>query len=344
MAGKEIKNLKLRTRTPRGGEADDDAVTETGYKMNKASDVKKVGMQLAEQHEAVRKLTAYMASLNNGKGLAKDEVLVWNVETTNEENGIDTQYLSEQSLRAFNDDLVLRLKELNRNFDENKRPTADRKELKQSYTPVWVGPNLRKLLEFNSKALEGMPSLSKHNVISRANIQSLLYRAAHEDKVFDGDSGNLLDISGNSAAAKRWRDALEAPALKTKVNGVRVLNNGDMSTLDNLKADDDEKGNPTFRHVTEKAIKAAPTKGREAKDAVDEEIRVFEGLRFNATNFYKIIADNTLSIAEVSDLNAAGKLDTAQKATVKYLLDKDGNYTKVAVADIIATQDKVEEL
>jgi len=333
----KVKNLSLRT--PRRD--DPDAVTETGLKMSNAKDLKTVGIELAEKHEAVRKLTAYMAKLHDGKGLAKGEVLVWNVALA---DGIDTNYLNDQSLAAFNDELVRSLRDLSLNFDSTKKSEAAKDEARENLTggwkPVYVGPNLRALLEENASSFAGMPSLRKHNLVSRAALQSFLPAAAKRDDLNVGNSGSLIDVS----KSPRWLKALQAPALKSitgydaKGNAIREMTDN-VSTLADLKADDDHAGNPTFKRVTTPAVKAAPTKGRVAQDAITKDVRRFDGTVFDLTNYLKIISDNTLSLDELAALENP---NAAQKAALKYVLGADGQLTEAAKDDLRATHDAIK--
>jgi len=267
--------------------------------------------------------------------------LVWNVALA---DGIDTNYLNDQSLAAFNDELVRSLRDLSLNFDSTKKSEAAKDEARENLTggwkPVYVGPNLRALLEENASSFAGMPSLQKHNLVSRAALQSFLPAAAKRDNLNVGDSGSLVDVSKNA----RWLKALKASALKSitgydaKGNAVREMTDN-VSTLADLKADDDHAGNPTFERVVQAAVKAAPTKGRAAQAAVKESVRRFDGTVFDLTNYLKIISDNTLSLDELAALENP---NAAQKAALKYVLGADGQLTEAAKADLRATHDAIK--
>jgi hypothetical protein len=320
------KSIKLNTRTPRGNK-DDAGEAAVEDKITSLSAQNKVGAQFAREHEAVRKMGEYMASLNGGKGLNKTkdyvEVLEWqdpDVVAALEAAGLQgAAVLSYEQYRAYNLGLVDAMKNLQHQFASSKREKKDPQDLGGSYAPVLVNDALMEIFnallkdKTNGAAYSaGLVSLTKQNILPRTSALSLLRLCAEQEDLYMPGFKKMIKLNS------RWTRALQKPAVKTLVNGQRQFTTG-VSTLQDLRAEFDAKpdqvngeSNPKkfIPHVLQPKTKTQARKV-ELLDDFSEEM-------FSTNNLMKIVADNVWTL---SDLEANPKL---APAALQYMQSDDG--------------------
>lgn len=326
-------SIKLNTRTPRGNKAESgEAAVED--KITSLSAQNKVGAQFAREHEAVRKLGEYIASLNGGKGLQKTkdytEVLEWDnadVVDALKAAGLEgPATLSYEQYRAYNEGLVNAMKDLQGQFASSKREKKDPRDLTGAFAPVLVNDALMEifnvLLKDRTNGAEyskGLSSLVKHRIVSRNDVLSLLRLCAEADDLYMEGFKTMIKLNS------RWTKALKMPAVKTLVNGERQFTD-DVSTLQDLRADFDAlpANERQIEHVLQRETKTQARKV-ELLDKFDEKM-------FATSNLMKIVADNVWTL---KDLEANPRLAAD---ALKYMKSDDGR------ADIFATHEYVRAM